>query len=137
MLAIVSAGALLAWPKELKAGLAGIVIVLFAARSVARVEAWRDDEHFYAALQRDAPRSYRTLWLAGNDAFSSHRPGSGETLLRQAIAAAPGIPGPREDLARYYLQAGLWPQARDLLRSAMPLNLARTTPWIMLPGAYL
>lgn len=119
------------WPR-LAAALLVIVGVLFGVRAVLRNEAWRDSDHARAAMLRDAPKSYRSLWIRGNEAFAAGRPGTGEQLMHQAMLAAPGIPGPIEDLAGYYSAAGLKTQAEDLLRNAMALNTSRTKPWMMM-----
>jgi len=137
MLAVAGAGALLPWSPRARAALVAVLVLLGAARSIARADVWRDDERWYAALQRDAPRSYRTLWMQGTDAFRAGRWGTGERLLRQAIAAAPGIPGPVEELAGFYGQARLWTQAAGMYRRAIELNETRPRPWSLLPGALL
>jgi hypothetical protein len=135
--AAASVGALLPWSREAKWTLLGVVLAAGALLSVLRTDAWRDPEHWYSALQVDAPKSYRTLWLRGNEAFRDNHWGGGERLLRQAMRAAPGIPGPAEDLARYYATARLWPQAEDMLKKAMPLNWMRSRPWLLLDGVML
>jgi hypothetical protein len=135
--ALASLGAAVPAPGRVNAAVLALVVVAFGARSIARVGVWRDSETFYAALLRDAPRSYRTLWLEGNDAFAAQHSGTGERLLRGAIAAAPGIPGPRETLAQHYAEAGFWPQAALLLRQSIPLNETRSRPWLLLPGVLL
>jgi hypothetical protein len=70
--------------------------------------------------------------MEGDDAFERRQWGTGEHLLRAAMAAAPGLPGPAEDLARFYAAARLWPQAETLLVHARTLNLSRSRPWMML-----
>jgi len=137
MLAVAGAGALLPWSRRAKTVLVAALAVLGAARSIPRAEVWHDDESWYAALQRDAPRSYRTLWMQGNDAFQAGKWGTGERLLRSAVEAAPGIPGPLEDLAGFYGRAGLWSQAAGMYRRAIVLNETRTKPWMLLPPALL
>lgn len=135
--AVASVGVAAAWPRRVKVAMLAVLVLAGAARSVVRVAAWRDTDHWYQALQHDAPRSYRTLWLQGNEAFRANQWGSGERLLRAAMAAAPGIPGPREDLAGYYASAGLWPQAALLLEEAMALNETRARPWMLMPRVLL
>ncbi len=132
LLAVAGAAALVPGPRRAAAAVVGVLVVLGAARSVAREGVWRDDERWYAALVRDAPRSYRTLWMEGDDAFRAGRWGTGERLLRAASAAAPGIPGPLEDLAGWYARAGAWPQAEAALRHAIAVTPARARPWRML-----
>ncbi len=136
MLALACGWALLPGRKLARALLAAL-LVLGAARSLARVDTWRDGDRWYAALQRDAPRSYRTLWMQGDEAFEKRQWGTGERLLRASMAAAPGLPGPAEDLARFYAAARLWPQAETLLRHAMKLNAARSRPWVLLEEVLL
>ncbi len=136
MLALAGGFALLPRPQVARALLAA-VLVLGAARSLARSDTWRDADHWYAALQRDAPLSYRTLWMRGDEAFEKRQWGTGERLLRASMAAAPGLPGPAEDLARFYAAARLWPQAETLLRHAMTLNTARPRPWMLLEEVLL
>lgn len=132
LLAAVSAAALLPWPRRSAAGAVGILVALGAARSALRTGVWRDDETWFAALVQDAPRSYRTLWMRGNDAFRAGRWGTGERLLREASQAAPGIPGPLEDLADYYARAGAWPLAEGALRRAIAAAPDRARPWRLL-----
>ncbi len=131
MLAAACVLALLPRPRLVR-GVAAAVVLVFAARAVVRNSAWLDGEHAYSATLHDAPLSYRVLWLRGDDAFAAGRPAAGERLLREAMAAAPGIPGPAEDLAARYSAAGLAPQAVGLLRHAMTLNMARSRPWLMM-----
>ena len=135
--ALASLGAAATAPARAKVAVLALAVLACSARSLARVGVWHDSEIFYAALLRDAPRSYRTLWFRGNDAFAARQSGTGERLLRQAISAAPGIPGPREALAQHYAEAGLWPQAALLLRQSIPLNETRSRPWMLLPGVLL
>jgi hypothetical protein len=136
MLALACGAALLLRPGIARGSLA-VLLVLGAARSVARIDAWRDVDRWYAALQRDAPLSYRTLWMRGDEAFEKREWGTGERLLRASMVAAPGIPGPAEDLARFYAAARLWPQAETLLRHSMTLNVTRSHPWLLLEDLQL
>jgi len=131
MLAVACGLSLVRAPRVGRAATAAIV-VLFGARAVARNQAWLDPAHAFAALQHDAPRSYRTLWLRGDAAFATGQPATGERLLEEATVAAPGIPGPVEDLAGHYAAAGLTSQAVAMLRHAMTLNETRTTPWLLI-----
>jgi hypothetical protein len=112
--ALASAAMAIRTPR-LRYALTGIVIVAGALRTIAHIPTWHDDETHYQALKRDAPRSYRTLWLEGKDEFAAARWGSGERLLLESIAFAPHIAGPRYDLARFYMSAKLWePAVRQL-----------------------
>src|SRR5256712_12759607 len=107
MLALAALGASVPWPRRAKAWLLALALGVGAVRSGARIAVWRDDQSFFAAQQRDAPRSFRTLWLEGLEAFRLGQPARGERLLELAAAAAPGVAGPRDDLARAHGGGGV------------------------------
>jgi len=127
--ALASAVVAAPWTPRVRAGVVTAVVLLGAARSIARIPAWRDDEQHYQALKREAPRSYRTLWLEGKDEFAAGRWGTGEQFLLQSIALAPGIAGPRVDLARFYIGAKLWQPAIRQLRAAIAVDSALPPAW--------
>ena len=135
--ALASAGMALSWPARRRIALLAVVVVLGAARSVARVPVFHDDETHFQALKRDAPRSYRTLWMVGKDEFHAGHWGSGEQLLRGAIALAPAVAGPRFDLARFYWDAGLWRPAAQQLQEATAVDSEFIPAWTLLPRALL
>ena len=135
--ALAAGGMALPWPPRARVALLAAVLVAGAARGIVRIPAWHDDEAQYRALTRDAPRSYRTLWLQGKDEFAAGRRGSGERLLREAIALAPQVTGPRVDLANYYVTAGLWKPAAELLREAIAVDSALGPAWALFPRALL
>jgi len=97
-----------------------------AARSIVRVPAWHDDETHYQALRREAPRSYRVLWLEGRDEFAAGRWAGGERLLLASIAFAPELTGPRYELAQYYMKARLWQPAIRQLEVSVALDSSFT-----------
>jgi hypothetical protein len=107
---------------RLRTAVIAIGVMAGAARSVARVPAWQDDETHYQALRREAPRSYRTLWLEGRDEFVAGRWGSGERLLLASIAFAPELTGPRYELAQRYMEARLWQPAIRQLETSIALD---------------
>lgn len=137
MLALAALGASLPWPRPVKAWLLVLALVAAAGRSLARVPVWHDDQGFFAAQQRDAPRSFRTLWLEGLDAFRQGQPARGERLLEAAVVAAPEVAGPRDDLARAYVAAGLWAAAVRQLRTSIAVDSGRAPPWGLLARAML
>ncbi|HWO90190.1 MAG TPA: hypothetical protein VNL98_13685 [Gemmatimonadales bacterium] len=79
---------------------AAVVLLALAARSVERISVWRDDDRFFAALETDAPFSYRTQWMLGRDAFKEGRIAEGQVRFREAMRRAP-----RE--ANLHIEAGL------------------------------
>jgi hypothetical protein len=109
---------------RLRYTLVGVVVAAGALRTIAHIPTWHDDEQHYQALKRDAPRSYRTLWLEGKDEFAAGRWGSGERLLLQSIAFAPNLAGPRYDLGRFYMGAKLWQPAIRQLEVAVAVDSA-------------
>ena len=135
--ALAAAAVAAPWSPRVRAAVIGLVVLLGAARSIARIPAWHDDERHYQALRREAPRSYRTLWLEGKDEFAAGRWGTGEQFLLQSIALAPGIAGPRVDLARFYINAKVWAPAIRQLRAAIAVDSALPPAWDALRDAYL
>ena len=109
---------------RLRISVVAALVAAGAARSIARIPAWHDDETHYQALKHEAPRSYRTLWLNGKDEFAAGHWGSGEQLLRQAIAFAPSLAGPRYDLGTFYMRAKLWQPAIRQLQAAVAVDSA-------------
>ena len=122
---------------RLRYTLVGVVVAAGALRTIAHTPTWHDDERHYQALKRDAPRSYRTLWLEGKDEFAAGRWGSGERLLLQSIAFAPNLTGPRYDLARFYMSAKLWQPAIGQLRAALAVDSVLPPAWDALREAHL
>lgn len=135
--ALASAAVAAPWSPRVRAAVVGPLVLVGAARSIARIPAWHDDEQHYQALKREAPRSYRTLWLEGNDEFAAARWGTGERFLLESIALAPGIAGARVDLARFYISAKLWQPAIRQLRAALAVDSALPPAWDALRDAYL
>jgi len=121
VLALASAAMAIRSP-QLRMTVVAIAVVAGAARSIARVPAWHDDETHYQALKQEAPRSYRTLWLEGKDEFAAGRAASGERYLLTSIALAPKLTGPRFELAQFYLKAKLWQPAIRQLEASIALD---------------
>jgi len=117
-----ASGAMAIRSPQLRKALVAIALVAGAARSVARVPAWHDDETHYQALKQEAPRSYRTLWLEGRDEFAVGRMSSGERYFLTAIALAPELTGPRVELAQNYMKARLWQPAIRQLEASVALD---------------
>ena len=120
--ALASAAIAAPWSPRVRAVVVGLVVILGAVRSIARIPAWHDDEQHYQTLKHDAPRSYRTLWLEGKDEFAAGRWGSGERLLLESIAFAPALTGPRFELAQFYMKAKLWQPAIQQLEASVALD---------------
>ena len=109
---------------RLRYTLVGVLVAAGVLRTIAHIPTWHDDEQHYLALKRDAPRSYRTLWLEGKDEFAAGRWGTGEQFLLQSIALAPNLAGPRYDLGQFYVRAKLWQPAIRQLQAAVSVDSA-------------
>lgn len=103
-----------------------LALALLAARSVARIPVWQDQQRFLAALVRDAPQSYRTHWALGAEAFRQGRRGEGEREMQTAIRIYPGDPAVLQELGEQYLEAGLFAPAARLFLGAFELDSLRT-----------
>ena len=103
-----------------------LALALLAARSVARIPVWHDQQRFLAALVRDAPESYRTHWALGAEAFRQGRRGEGEREMQTAIRIYPGDPAVLQELGEQYLEAGLFAPAARLFQGAFELDTLRT-----------
>ena len=135
--ALASLGMVWPWPARRRLAVTALVVALWAGRSITREPVWHDDEALFQAAKHDAPRSYRTLWMVGKDEFAAGRRGSGEQLLREAIAVAPAVAGPRFDLARFYWDAGLWRPAAEQLSATVAVDSGFVPAWTLLPRALL
>ena len=94
-----------------------VALSALAARTLARIPVWRNEERFYRALLRDAPASYRSAWATGARAFDAGRAAEGEAAYRRAIAVYPD-PAVVEELGERYLAAGLFAPADAVLSAA-------------------
>jgi predicted Zn-dependent protease len=87
-----------------------VILTLLGARAIERTSVWRDEERFVAALERDAPDSYRTWWARGARAFAAGDGRAGEEAYRRAIALNPD-PAIMQELGERFLAIGAWPPA--------------------------
>jgi len=85
-------------------------LTLIGARAVIRADVWRDEERFFAALERDAPGSYRTWWARGARAFAAGDGRTGEQGYRRALALNPD-PAIMQELGDRFFAIGAWSPA--------------------------
>ncbi len=102
-----------------------IVLCLLAARAIQRSAVWHDADRFLAALERDAPDSYRTHWAEGQEAFDHGRSAEGEREMLAAIRIFPGDPEVLQELGERYLSVGLFDPAARYLLAAYELDGTR------------
>jgi tetratricopeptide (TPR) repeat protein len=79
----------------------------------------------FAQMQREAPRSFRTYWALGAEAFTQGDSVAGERAWREAIRLNPDHPQPLEDLGRLYARTGRWEPAIPLLERVVQLDSTR------------
>jgi Flp pilus assembly protein TadD len=103
----------------------GLVVMLFAARSMVRAPVWRSTETLFAQMLREAPNSFRVYWARGAAAFAAGDSIAGERALREAIRLNPDHPQPLDDLARVYLRSGRLGPAIPLLDRVVQLDSSR------------
>ncbi len=100
-------------------------LALLAARAIQRIPAWSDPQRFLAALERDAPDSYRTHWARGQEAFKHGLHGEGEREMRAAIRIYPADPEVLQELGERYLELGVFDPAARFLLAAYEVDSSR------------
>ncbi len=104
---------------------AGVVVAVFAARSMFRATVWRNNEVFFAALVDDAPDSFRSHWATGHFAFEQGDSARGERELLTAVRLNPEHPQLLEDFGRLYASTGRYEPAIPLLSHAVSIDSTR------------
>ena len=107
------------------------------AGTVTRVPVWSDNAHFFPRLVRDAPGSYRSLWVAGALAYDAGDRRRGEVLVRRAIVTAPLQKGPWETLAVQLEKDGRWLDAAQHFKAAFTLESADANYGLLAVRNYL
>lgn len=103
-----------------------LALALLAARTLRRIPVWHDAGSFLAALERDAPDSYRTHWAMGQEAFDRGDRAKGEREMLEAIRIFPGDPAVLQELGERYLEAGLFLPASRFFLAAYRVDSMRT-----------
>jgi len=134
-------GVAVAWGREARArpvvlGVLVAVTVVFGLRSAWRAPVWRSTDTVFAQMLREAPKSYRTHWALGAQAFMRGDSATGERELREAIRLNPAHPQPLEDLGRLYTRTGRWEAAIPLLERVIALDSSRVGSALALGTAY-
>lgn len=102
-----------------------LVLGLLGARTITRAGVWRDTDHFYEALIRDAPDSYRAHWARGSRAFAQRRMAEGEREYLAAIRTYPNDGAVMQELGERYVAAGAWTPADRWLTLAWRVDSLR------------
>lgn len=127
--AVLMIGWLVAWTeaswRHVGVGLATLLLSLGLTRTLTRVEVWRDNSRFYPQLVRDAPGSYRSLWVAGALAYDGNDRARGESLIRRALAVYPLHPQVWETLAYRFEEDKRWYEAAQHFGAAFRLDTMR------------
>lgn len=82
--------------------IAVLLLALAAGRSIARSRVWRDQESFFSALERDAPRSYRAQLTAGIHYKGQHRYADAERTFQRAWSLYRDDPAVFEEYGQLY-----------------------------------
>ena len=102
-----------------------LALALLAARTLQRIPVWHDPGRFLAALERDAPDSYRTHWARGQEAFKHGHGAEGEREMLAAIHIFPSDPEVLQELGERYLEAGVFAPAARYLLAAYEVDSSR------------
>jgi Flp pilus assembly protein TadD len=103
----------------------GVILFLFAGRSIHRAGVWRSNDTFFAALAEDAPNSFRSHWAAGHFAFERGDSALGESELLTAVRLNSEHPQLLEDFGRLYASTGRYEPAVPLLSHAVAIDSTR------------
>jgi protein O-mannosyl-transferase len=107
------------------AGIVSIVAALGMIRTFTRVPVFRNDRTFYPTMMRDAPESFRGLWVGGMLAYLLGDRVQGEHLLRAAIATYPLFANVWHDLGRQLQAERRWDEAAQAFTVAFRLDSGR------------
>lgn len=109
------------------AGTVVVVLVLVAGmgRTLHRIPVWKSASVFFPQLVRDAPGSFRGMWVAGALAFEAGDRISGEHLMRQAIATYPFFSNTWSDLAFRFEEDERWLEAGQFYSAAYRIDSTR------------
>lgn len=127
--AVLLIGWLVAWAeaswRHVGVGLTTLFVGLGLVRALTRVEVWRDNNRFFPQLVRDAPGSYRSLWVAGALAYDGGDRARGEALIRRALVVYPLHPQVWETLAYRFEEEKRWHEAGQHFQAAFTLDTMR------------
>lgn len=127
--AVLVLGWLVAWSeaswRHVGVALAALAVAAGLVRTSTRLPTWRDNDHFFPQLVRDAPGSYRSFLVAGALAYDAGDRGRGEVLLRRALLVYSLHPLVWETLAYRFEEEGRWREAAQHFRAAFLLDSLR------------
>ncbi|MFQ6045137.1 MAG: tetratricopeptide repeat protein, partial [Gemmatimonadales bacterium] len=103
----------------------GLVVLLGFGRTVSRVPIWRDNQTFFPQLVRDAPGSFRSLWVEGALSYQAGDSATGERLIKRAIEVYPLHPSVWTDLAAQMENERRWREAAVYYHTAFKLDSTR------------
>lgn len=113
--------------RRLRASVAVVALVVGAglARSLHRIPVWKNASVFFPQLVRDAPGSFRGIWVAGALAYDAGDRERGEQLMRQAIGTYPLFSNAWSDLASYFEQDERWLEAGQFYAASFRIDPTR------------
>ncbi len=113
--------------RNVSAALVALVVAAGLARTVHRVPVWKNATTFFPQLVRDAPGSFRGMWVAGAIAYQTDDRQIGEQLMRSAIATYPLFPNVWSDLASHFEEDERWLEAAQFYGAAFRIDSTRLT----------
>ncbi len=119
------AGRLAVKNRNVSVALVALFVAAGLARTVHRVPVWKNATTFFPQLVRDAPGSFRGLWVAGALAYQTDDRQTGEQLMRSAIATYPLFPNVWSDLASHLEEDERWLEAAQFYAAAYRIDSAR------------
>lgn len=119
------AAALVVKHRKVVIGVVALVVAAGVGHTVNRIPVWKNASVFFPQLVRDAPGSFRSMWVAGALAYESGNRVTGERLMRQAIVTYPLFSNTWHDLASYFEEDERWLEAAQFYAAAYRIDSAR------------
>lgn len=139
--AVLVFGWLVAWTEaswyRVGVGLAALAVAAGLVGTATRLPAWRDNNHFFPQLVRDAPGSYRAYLVAGALSYDAGDRGQGEALLRRALVVYPLHPVVWSTLAYRMEEDRRWADAAQYFHVAFRLDSMRIEAGVRAAASYL
>jgi len=113
------------WRRRWAVVVVGALTVLAGIRVVTRIPVWRDNDTLLPQLVRDAPGSFRSMWVAAALNYVHGDRETGEWLIRSAIRVYPLHANLWQDLGRQLQREERWSEAADAFAAAYRLGRNR------------
>ncbi len=112
-----------------RAAVLGVVLVTYAAATVARNEVFHDDERLFGEMVRQVPRSARAWYNVASVAAGRGETVAARSSLEKAVALFPRYYDAWALLARIARKEARWDDARTFYRRALSLRTDYEIGW--------